>query len=40
MKEEKSKKKENKIVFILYIIASICFFISAIFYFIDGNIIE
>lgn len=36
MKEEK-EKKENKIVFILYIIASICFFISAILSFIDGN---
>lgn len=36
MREEKNKK-ENKKIFILYIIASICFFISAILSFIDGN---
>lgn len=30
-------KKENKITFILYLIASICFFVSAILGFIDKN---
>lgn len=30
-------KKENKITFILYMIASVCFFISAILGFIDKN---
>lgn len=36
MKEEKNKK-ENKIVFILYMVASMCFFISAILGFMDEN---
>lgn len=30
-------RKGNKIVFIIYILVSICFFISAISGFIDGN---
>lgn len=30
-------KKENKITYILYIIASVCFFISAIFGFINKS---
>lgn len=36
MKNEKDKR-DNKIVFILYTIASICFFISAVIGFIDRN---
>lgn len=30
-------KKENKITFILYLVSSICFFVSAILGFIDKN---
>ena len=36
MKDDK-KKTENRTVCILYIIASICFFISAVLGFIDGS---
>lgn len=36
MKKEKNKK-ENKVVFLSYLVASICFFISAISGFIDRN---